>query len=430
MKLQNLLLNFFALCFFIIPTVHTYSTINESNSFEQLTASSIPVCNQAIPLVVVLMVKNEEHVIVPTLKPYVEGHIKHLLVFDTGSTDRTIENTQTFFKENNLEHAYVVQEPFIPSQDCPDFPFDIFRNKALEIAEEKFPHASFILMPDAEWYIKNIPALLDFCTQKAHSNCDLYLLRAQYSLTHFYTPRLIRSRANIRFGGDIHEAPISMSEDKVPQSIYFELNNSLQGIEKSRKRWDRDKIKLLKRYEKNPQDPRTLFYLAQTCECLNDFENAQKYYALRINTIGWDEENYMAMYRLALVTEKLAEKEALADYTLALSYYDKAYSMRPQRAEPLIRAGQIYWKMHQFTSAFVFAKRAIELPYPKTESLILEDYSYDFERYELMSKAAWYVKEYKLGEEATRKVLEKTPFEPQFYRNLALYLENLKFQVR
>ena len=54
-------------------------------------------------LVVVLMVKNEAKVIEDTLQPYIDGGIKHFFIFDTGSTDNTVEVTQECFKKNNIE---------------------------------------------------------------------------------------------------------------------------------------------------------------------------------------------------------------------------------------------------------------------------------------------------------------------------------------
>src|SRR5436190_22697761 len=98
-------------------------------------------------LVAVIMVKNEEHVIRETLQPFIDGGIDSFFVFDTGSTDKTIETTQTFFKQNNITNGYIEQEKFID--------FATSRNRALELAHQKFPHAAFMIMFDAEWYIND-----------------------------------------------------------------------------------------------------------------------------------------------------------------------------------------------------------------------------------------------------------------------------------
>ena len=53
------------------------------------------------------------------------------------------------------------------------------------------------------------------------------------------------------------------------------------GMEKTQRRWQRDKELLMKAHLANPQDSRTAFYLAQTFDCLGDLENAYKFYELR-----------------------------------------------------------------------------------------------------------------------------------------------------
>src|SRR5258707_10172559 len=84
-------------------------------------------------LVVVLMVKNEETVMRATLQPFVDGGVDSFFIFDTGSTDNTIEVTEQFFAEHGITQVYIAQEPFID--------FATSRNRALDLAQEKFPNA-------------------------------------------------------------------------------------------------------------------------------------------------------------------------------------------------------------------------------------------------------------------------------------------------
>jgi len=48
-------------------------------------------------LVVVLMVKNEEDVINATIEPFIKAGIDSYFIFDTGSTDKTVETVKKFF---------------------------------------------------------------------------------------------------------------------------------------------------------------------------------------------------------------------------------------------------------------------------------------------------------------------------------------------
>ena len=63
-------------------------------------------------LVVVIMVKNEEDNIVPTLQPFISAGIKNFLVYDTGSTDKTVPNVKSFFKKYKCREI-IKNDPFI-----------------------------------------------------------------------------------------------------------------------------------------------------------------------------------------------------------------------------------------------------------------------------------------------------------------------------
>ena len=105
-------------------------------------------------LAVTLMVKNEAEALEKTLLPFVQAGIKNYFLYDTGSTDTTLADATEFFKKHALTKIYIRQEPFID--------FATSRNHSLERAEQKFPHACFMLLPDAEWCLVNGKQLLEF----------------------------------------------------------------------------------------------------------------------------------------------------------------------------------------------------------------------------------------------------------------------------
>jgi hypothetical protein len=204
------------------------------------------------------------------------------------------------------------------------------------------------------------------------------------------------------------------------------LSASQQGIEKSRKRWERDLVLLLKRHEEKPNCSRTTFYLAQTYECLGDHTKAYHYYKLRSEQEGWFEENYEALYRLGKVTEYLSFIDSNFTWHMAFDYYCKAHDMWPTRAEPLVRIADHYWPDFcppiNVSLCYVFAKRACELPYPENARLFVDPYVYSVRRYELLSRSAWHVGDFENGETATRNALKSKEL-PYLYKNLAAYVE-------
>ncbi len=358
-------------------------------------------------LVIVLMVKDEASVICQTLQPFIDEGLGDFLIFDTGSTDDTVAVTRKFFEKHHLSNAVIKQEPFID--------FSISRNRALQLAEEAFPQACFMLMLDAEWYMHNVNSLVKFCALHKDETEASYLVRIIGTNLDFYTARLIRCRSNVRFVGPVHEVLNQVSKGKVPADCFFELRVTEYGQEKSRKRWTRDSKILLKEHDLNPSDPRTVFYLAQTYACLGDWENARLWYERRTEMPGWDEENFMAYYKLAQVYEALGNGDQVV-----LNYL-RAFSLRPWRAEPLVCLARHYWEAGDNALCCLFAQYAADLPYPENDVLFIEKNLYDVERHDLLGRSAWYVGKYDVGKRAVEKALKARPTAQYLQDNLAYY---------
>jgi hypothetical protein len=355
-------------------------------------------------LVVVLMVKNEETVMRATLQPFIDGGVDSFFIFDTGSTDNTIAVTEQFFAEHGITQGYIMQEPFID--------FATSRNRALDLAQEKFPNAAFMIMPDAEWYLNDARALVEFC--------ELCLQRGDIHSSYLinianlgnYICRLFRCNRGVRFMGVVHEVVAQSLQVKVPETIYFDYLPASRGVEKTAQRFIRDRELLLKEHENKPWCTRTLFYLARTCEDLGNWQEAYDFYKIRVNMVGWDEEDFIARFRLAQTIKKLVLRSEYKDkysWSEALEYYMQAYQMRPHRIEPLVEIADYYVYINQMDLAFLFARRVCEAEYPANDVLFIENYLYDYYRYELLARCCWYIGEFEIGEWAARQAYEAYP---------------------
>jgi len=381
------------------------------------------VLNDKWPLVaVVIMVKNEASVIRATLEPYAQAGIDAFLVYDTGSTDDTIQKTEEFFSDYSLTHGHIIQEPFVD--------FSTSRNKALELAEQLFPHAVFVLMPDAEWYIHNVSGLLKFCKDHAYDNQThhSYRIRMKYVQDlyecEFYKTRLLRPRCGLQYKGVVHEVLNMGTSECIPGDVYFDYNPLTKGKEKTLARCQRDKLLLLAEHQKNPSDPRTLFFLAKTHDFIQEYEHAYEYYCKRSLLHGEPEEDYLTWHRLGCITEILSETNIHYTWQMALHYFLKAYYLRPSRIEPLVMIGKHYLLAGDYEMAHYFLYTALEKPYP-TDLFDVEKYMYDYLRYELLGVTAWYVGQYDVGMKAVQKAIVVHPEYEQLHKNLALY-ENQK----
>ena len=380
-------------------------------------------------LVIAIMVKNEEAVIKTTLEPYLNADPKgqkiSYLVFDTGldSWSLTMQKAQELFNEYGIDNYYILQEPFVD--------FATSRNRALDLVEQKFPQACFVLMPDAEWYINNVEGLLEYCERERYQEgFGPYFIRLMENKLDFFTPRLLRQNLHSRFKGVVHEALIVYANQialtKLPLDIYFRYSPSLYGQKKSEQRYIRDRDLLLKQYQEDPYDAHATFYLAQTYEFLGDWANAYYYYTIRTTQPGSDEDNFLAAYRRAVAANNLESSQRIFSWLDVQELYLQAYIMRPFRIEPLIRIAQHYIKEQKMALAFLYARCALDVDYPHNDINFVEKDMYDFERYQIMGVCCWYLGYYELGEWAIRKAIEARPDIPLLYQNLEYYINSKK----
>jgi glycosyltransferase involved in cell wall biosynthesis len=355
-------------------------------------------------LVVVIMIKNEAQRIVETLEPFVDGGIDSFVVFDTGSTDGTQKKVKGFFKEKKVARWFLCEEPFID--------FATSRNHALDKAEELFPDALFIIMPDAEWYIHNAAGLLELCKRWVDMPGDCHLIRLVSNNLDCQHGRLIRAHTDTRFKGSVHEVICKQAIEYVPADIYFTYSPTEKGDNKSRQRWQRDAELLLRDYNKDPEDPRTAFYLAQTYHFLADIKNARRFYKKRVRLEGYEEERFIAMYRIGITYEQEAEK--VSDERLwekAIFWYLKAFALRPHRAEPIVALAYHYLRQDMLALAFLFAQYAVTLAYPdpRHDVLFIEKENYIYGRYSLLARLALKMGKYEIGEWAADCAITARP---------------------
>lgn len=360
-------------------------------------------------LVVTIMVKDEEHSMRKTLEPFLELQDPRIgyLILDTGSTDNTVRVTLDLFQEYGVCKGYVAEKPFVN--------FAVSRNDAIKFTEEKFPNAGFILMIDAEWFMQAVPDLLDFCEEYKFHSENSFLLKIGNKAFENFLPRLFKPHKGLGFEGVVHEYLNTRSAIKISEPVMAIYAPSNRGKEQSQRRWNRDAKLLYDEHKRNPTDPRTTFYLAQTYACLGDLENALYWYQFRTQQQGWDQENYMAFYRLGSIYD------ALGDWPNALANFIKAYSMRPWRVEPLIAIASHYLQAQDFVTSFMFARQACEIEARASEVLFVDKIFYVYTRYDILGIASWYIGQYDIGEKAVLKALEFDPSSTHLQFNLSLY---------
>lgn len=362
-------------------------------------------------IALLMMLKNEQKRLLVSLKSVI-GIVKSLVIYDTGSTDNTIQILKDFSSENDIE-LRLKQGEFVN--------FSVSRNVSLDFADS-FNDIDFLLLLDCNDELQGGDKLLKLATEHLNTDFNAFLICQHWwsgKYDKYFNTRFLRSKSEWRYKGSVHEYLANMNKDrngtvfKSPDDIIL-YQDRTQDDDKTSKRFVRDKTLLLADYKQNPTEPRTLFYLAQTCACLKQKEEAFYYYKLRSELEGFQEEKFHAYLRAGNLSQQLCH-----DWYDTLSYYMKAVE-HSNRAEPLIRIADHYNKQKNWILAFHFSQWACSLEYPKDAILFVDKYDYEYTRWHLLGIVAYYCGKYEEGKNACLKAIEKG-------LNTELDKSNLKF---
>ena len=301
-----------------------------------------------------MIVRNEAAIIERCL-----GSVRPLIdtwtIIDTGSTDDTIA-------------AITGALEGIPGQviSKPWRDFSSNRNELLELAR---PTADYLLLLDADMTVRICAT--DPLTELTAPAYDI-LVEAGIR---YRMPYLISSAAECTYVGRTHEYLSFASSEASPVTPValddIVLTHLGDGGSKSDK-FQRDLALLEDDARSDPNNARTMFYLAQTRENLGDGPGAIAAYRRRIELGGWEEEIFWSMYKSACILE------SRGDWPSAAQMFITAWEFRPTRLEPILHLARGYRESGAFSTALMWAERGKSLTYPEGERLFVERWVYDW----------------------------------------------------
>jgi hypothetical protein len=351
-------------------------------------------------IALVCMVKNEEDSISTTLNS-VKNTVKALIIYDTGSTDKTIDIIKNFSKQNKI-NLYLLEGTFVD--------FTISRNILLDFCETVNIH--YLLLLDSCDELKGGENLLKFAKRMIVENNSGFLVLQNWWTGQrndkYYNVRFVKNREGWRYSGSVHEyISDKKSNSSEPRFPIIRLDDNIilyqdrtKDSHKSFLRFTRDKELLYKDHLENPKESRTLFYLAQTCQCLDQLEECIFYSKLRLKEQGFFEERFHSLIRIGDCLEKLNY-----DWKDILPWYIQAFD-EFERAEPLIRIAEHYIKDNKLKSAYMYLKQASDLEYPTQLILFVDFDSYNYKRWHLLGIVCFYLNKLHEGKEACLKAIK------------------------
>ena len=342
--------------------------------------------------------------------------IDYYVIHDTGSTDGTPEMIKNIMNNYDIS-GEIFHEEWVN--------FGVNRQKALEsVINSKFP-ADYLFWIDADeelvfndlsWF-KNI-------------NKDCYNIKRIYSSIEYYNPHLISVKNNNSIGWH-WKAPVhnflSTKKYCVRTNVQKEdvhIISYCHGGAKSHNVTSKEKYlrdaKLLEEHLKtNKNDPRTIFYIAQSYKDAGIFEKAIFWYKKRLEVTGWIQEKYIACWtigNLHMAIKKIPD---------AFFYYMKSYEYDDSRYEAFYEMIHYYRINGMRKLAFSLYKQLKPIN-KKDNKLFL---SYDINEWMLdfeVSIIAFYVREYDEGIKSFKRLFNHKKIKLDHVQTI---LNNFKFYI-
>ncbi|MEU8585768.1 glycosyltransferase [Streptomyces sp. NPDC048664] len=293
-----------------------------------------------------MIVKNESKVIERCLAA-AKGVIDTWVITDTGSTDGTQDMIRLALDGVPGE---LHEEPWV------DFGHNRTRN-----IQRALGKADYLLLVDADLEVLQTGRLPSL-------TADSYMLRHEGD-TSYRIPRLVRGDLPWRYEGVTHEY-LTCDRDATRENLdALVIRDHGDGGSKHDK-FERDARLLSLELQRDPDNPRTVFYLAQTMRDLGRNAEAIDLYERRAAMGGWVEEVYFSLVQVGIL------KAAASDWPHAAEAFTKAWETRPQRLEACYEMASRLRMMGRHHTAYALLGHAIRKPMPTEDILFTQPWVY------------------------------------------------------
>ncbi|MBA3239449.1 MAG: glycosyltransferase [Parachlamydiaceae bacterium] len=331
-----------------------------------------------------MIVKNESAVITRCLTS-VLPIIDYWVVVDTGSSDKTPKIIKEFMEKNKIP-GELHERPWIN--------FGHNRDEALKLAKDKGDYIFFI---DADNTFEYEPEF-----KLENLDKDFYYVTLSDAGTRYVRIALIKNSLNWEWVGVLHEAvccPVAKTYstlEKVTQLVRMDGSRS-----KDPKKYEKDAAVFEEALQKEPNNARYVFYLAQSYFDAKNYPMALKNYEKRVAMGGFDQEVFCSLLRIG----KLQEKLKMSSEHL-ITTYNKAFQYRKTRVEPLYYLANIYREREDFNKSYLICKIAETIP-PSQDTLFVEQWIYDYGMPLELSIAAYWTERYEESQKISQELLKK-----------------------
>jgi len=370
---------------------------------------------------VLMMIKNEENSIAVSINS-VKDYIKHVIIFDTGSTDRTIEILKKTCEANN-------QELHLKEGVFKSFPES--RNDAIEFAETF--KVKFLLLMDAgdEFkseksknkflkVISSIPQNINYglVKQRWHENNKGSLETNDHN-----DLRFIRNNSNCRYdkSSPVHEAFLNVGQYLNLFDIFILFQDRVKYGGSTEQRYQKDIDNLLKA----PKTKRNYYFLSQSYMSVDDFKNGFKYNVLSLETN--DGTHAAVDEKFTYVRAGYCAMMCKMDLKIVYKYLELAVKCNNPPIDGFIYYMKVSIDNNCIEKVVPYIDTIYNLEKPTDESTLVNHGFYDYTRYNLLSIVTLISgKKMDIGYEACKKAIAARNL-PDDNHNIKIF-EQLKME--
>ena len=357
-----------------------------------------------------MIVKNEAHVIrrcLDSVRPLIDRWV----IVDTGSTD----GTQALIRELMAD---------VPGElhERPWVDFSTNRNQALDLAREGCGEPDgrqrdYAFVIDADEELQIAP---DF--MRPDSRADAYEIQILHDDTRYARNCLVALDRPWHYEGVLHEVLVCERQSIPTPLPGLQVIYRAEGARSRNPRKFHDDAAVFEEaLEKEPDNARYVFYLAQSYRDAGEPQKALSAYQRRAGMPGWDEEIWFALFQVARLKEVLRLPEAEVAHA-----YLYAYQGRPARAEPLLELARFHRERGQYAIGMLYARQAAAIPRP-ADRLFVDEACYRWRALDELSITAFYTGDTEAGRAASRQLLADAAFPAseaeRIRKNAAFYAE-------
>jgi glycosyltransferase involved in cell wall biosynthesis len=340
--------------------------------------------------------KNESHVIEKMLNS-VKTIVDLIVCNDTGSTDGTQDIIKKFGEENNIP-TYVFERPFDDFEKSRNHSMEKLRDVVKELGWDASKVHGF-------WIDCDETMIIEPNFNKSQFTNDLYMINTYIGQMKYTRNTFFRVSLPFRWYGPVHEFIVCDKKDitsGLAEGVKVDVKMEGSSWKGNIPAKYKSHAFVLEKYiDENRQDPRWIFYTAQSYHDSASIPNnkeenderlrrALKYYKERTQRIdGYAEEIYYSQYRIGTIMATMDEP-----WNLTHQECLKAYAMDPLRGESIKTIIDYYLRVGEWHLAYLYTKFAKENfhnknPYPK-RLLFVDEALYVWKFAEAHAAASFY----------------------------------------